>query len=288
MSLSFVSFARAHGVVIEPAKLFAGERIRRCPTIEHPRKENGAYFWDGHRGWVFNWEDGAKVQWWNDPSARPWTEAEKAEWKRKRDAANTAQQKQYEQAAKQAETLIAKAAQDHHNYLEYKGLKEVKGLVLPDGALAVPMRNVITNKLQGCQTIRWDAEQRTYIKKMQFGMQARNAVFRLGPKSAQETILCEGYATGLSIEMAARRMRLNASVLVCFSDRNLVNVSSQIKGRKYAYADNDKSGAGERAAQDAEIAYCMSDTLGNDANDDHRKSGLMVVCKKLMEVRMQT
>ena len=105
MSLSFISFARAHGGVIEPAKLIAGERLRRCPTIEHPRKENGAYFWDGHRGWVFNWEDGAKVQWWNDPSARPWTEAEKAEWKRKRDAANTAQQKQYEQAAKQARRL---------------------------------------------------------------------------------------------------------------------------------------------------------------------------------------
>ena len=44
------AFARAHGVVIEPAKLYAGERIRRCPTVNHPKKENGAYFWDGQRG----------------------------------------------------------------------------------------------------------------------------------------------------------------------------------------------------------------------------------------------
>ena len=285
MSLSFVSFARAHGVVIEPAKLYAGERIRRCPTVNHPKKENGAYFWDGQRGWIFNWEAEAAVQWWNDPNAQPWTDAEKQEWKRRRESAKTAQQRQYASSAARAQELIEQAEVGHHNYLEYKGLKESKGLVSQDGSLLVPMRNVITNKVQGVQTIRWITEQTRYEKKMLFGMQARNAVLRLGPKTAQETILCEGYATGLSIEAAARQMRLSASVLVCFSDRNLVAVSDQLRGKKYAYADNDASGAGERAAVDAGIAYCMSDTLGHDANDDHKRCGLMTVCKKLMSVR---
>ena len=147
------------------------------------------------------------------------------------------------------------------------------------------MRNVRTSGLQGIQTIRWKPEERRYEKKMLFGMQASNAVLRLGPKTAREAILCEGYATGLSIELAARQMRLNAAVLVCFSDRNLVQVASQIPGKKYAYADNDVSGAGERAAVDAGIPYCMSETLGHDANDDHKRHGLMAVCKKLMAVR---
>ena len=285
MSLSFVTFARAHGVVIEPARLFAGDRIRRCPTVDHPKKENGAYFWDGQRGWVFNWEAEASVQWWHDANARPWTEAEKQEWKRKRESAKTAQQQQYARSAKQAEALIAQASPDHHSYLEIKGFKDAKGLVLPDGVLIVPMRNVVTNKLQGVQTIRWITEQVRHEKKMLFGMQARNAVLRLGPKTANETILCEGYATGLSLEVAARQMRLNAAVLVCFSDRNLVNVATQVRGKKYAYADNDESGAGERAAIDAGVAYCMSDTPGYDANDNHKRNGLMTVCKKLMEVR---
>lgn len=285
MSASFVDFARSHGVVINPARLIPGERIRRCPTIEHPKKDNGAYFWDGQRGWVFAWDGLAAVQWWNDPNARPWTEAEKAEWRRRRDAARTAQQRQYAQAAQRAEAMIGQATPGHHNYLEYKGLRDAQGLVLPDGALLIPMRNVITNKVQGLQTIRWLSEQTRYEKKMLFGMQASNAVLRLGPRSSQETIFCEGYATGLSIEIAARQMRLNAAVLVCFSDRNLVQVADQVQGKKYAYADNDASGAGERAAVDAGIPYCMSDTLGHDANDDHRRIGLMAVCKKLMEVR---
>ena len=285
MSMSFIDFGRAHGLSINPAKLHPSERIKRCPTIEHPKKDNGAYFWDGERGWVFAWDGEASVQWWNDPHAKPWTEEDKAEWKRKREAMRTAQQHKYLAAADRAQQRINEAQPGHHTYLEYKGLKECQGLIAPDGSLLVPMRNVATGKLQGVQSIRWMADQMRYEKKMQYEMQARNAVLRLGPQMARETILCEGYATGLSIELAARQMRLQAAVLVCFSDSNLVNVSGQIKGKQYAYADNDASGAGERAALDAGIPYCMSDTLGNDANDDHKRHGLMAVCKKLMSVR---
>ena len=49
--MSFILFARAHGVDIEPSKLFPSDRIRRCGTVEKPRSGNGAYFWDGQRGW---------------------------------------------------------------------------------------------------------------------------------------------------------------------------------------------------------------------------------------------
>ena len=67
----FVTFARAHGVLIDD--LVASERIRRCPTEQNPLKKNGAFMWDGERGFVFAWDGEAKAQWYSDPTARPWT-----------------------------------------------------------------------------------------------------------------------------------------------------------------------------------------------------------------------
>ena len=78
--------------------------------------------------------------------------------------------------------------------------------------------------------------------------------------------------------MAVRQMRLNAAVLVCFSDSNMVHVAALTKGsRRYVFADNDKSGAGERAAKETGLPYCMSPTLGEDANDLHKREGLVAV-----------
>ena len=57
----FVTFAHSHGVLIDHAKLFASQRIRRCPTTENPRTLNGAYFWDGERGWVWAWDGEGKA-----------------------------------------------------------------------------------------------------------------------------------------------------------------------------------------------------------------------------------
>ena len=80
-------------------------------------------------------------------------------------------------------------------------------------------------------------------------------------------------------------MRLNAAVLVCFSDVNMRQVSGLVQGLKYAFADNDVSGAGERATQAAGLAYCMSDVVGEDANDLHQRAGLLAVSMKLMTAR---
>ena len=281
----FIDFARAHGIEINAAQFTPSQRIKRCPTTDKPRSKNGAFFFDGTRGWVFNWSGDASVHWWNDPNARPWTEAEKEQFHRQRDAAKSAQQRSYAEAAQRAQALLDSARPAFHDYLHLKGFPALPGAVLDDSALAVPMRNVVTNRLQGLQLIRWEADARKWVKKMTYGMQARNAVFRMGPPKAQESILCEGYATGLSLEAAARQLRLHAAVVVCFSAGNIKPVADQIQGRKYVYADNDKSGAGERAAIDAGLPYCMSDTVGFDANDDHQKHGLMAVCKKLMDLR---
>lgn len=282
--MSFVTFARAHG--LEIGDLVARDRIQRCGTVDKPRSKNGAFFFDGSRGWVFNWSGEARTQWYDDPNATPWTEEEKRAWAVKRRMAAVEQERKYENAALRAAVLLRSTVPGTHDYLIRKGLPKIDGLVLPEGELLVPMRNLGTNELQGAQIIRWLPDEVKWEKKMVPGMRAKGAVLRLGPKHAAETILCEGYATGLSIELAARQLRLNVSVLVCFSDSNMVHVAGLLtKGKRLVFADNDASGAGERAAQATGLPYCMSEIEGEDANDLHVRAGLMAVCSLLMKAR---
>ena len=70
---NFIDFARAHGLEIDPGRLYPSDKIRRCGTVEKPRSGNGAYFYDGQRGWVFDWSGAAQTIWYNDPNAKPWT-----------------------------------------------------------------------------------------------------------------------------------------------------------------------------------------------------------------------
>jgi len=124
-----------------------------------------------------------------------------------------------------------------------------------------------------------------YEKKMMPGMRARNAVFFLGDRGSPETWIVEGYATGLSLHAALRSVGLKASVVVCFSASNMVAVADQIQGKRYIYADNDLSSTGQKSAEQTGLPWTMSDTVGFDANDDHKKTGLFSVVAKIMKLR---
>ena len=282
--MNFIDFARAHGVEIDPSRFYPSDKIRRCGTVDKPRSLYGSYLWDGQRGWVFNWADEARTIWYEDPNAKPWTPEEKRAWMLKRQVANDAKDEAYERAAGRADMVLRSAKMATHNYLALKGFPELEALVLDDHLL-IPMRNVSTNRLQGYQDIFWDGEERKWNKKMLTGMRARNAVLYMGDREAPEAWLVEGYATGLSLHAALRSVGLKASVVVCFSASNLVAVADQIKGRKFIYADNDESKTGEKAAIETGLPWTMSDTVGHDANDDHKKSGLFAVVAKIMKLR---
>lgn len=282
---TFIDFARAHGVDIDHSRFFASERIQRCGTVDKPRSKNGAFFWDGARGWIWNWQAEARIQWFDDPHAKPWTEADKQAWRARRDAMRANQDAEHQRAARRAAELLRSAKPGEHNYLHVKGFPDAQGLVLPDGALLVPMRDLRSNDLRGAQLIRWVELDRKYEKKMLPGMRARGAVFRMGDRTASETFFVEGYATGLSLVAALRSVGLRAAVLVCFSASNMVEVARQVPGRGFVYADNDVSETGQIAAEKTGLPYCMSDTVGFDANDQHLQHGLMSVAAKVMEVR---
>lgn len=283
---TFIDFARAHGVQIEPSRFMPGERIRRCGTVDKPKSTNGAWYWDGSRGFVWNWSGEARPQWFEDQNAKPWTDAEKRAWALRQQTDKATREAGYKNAALRADIALRSAKLQTHNYFEFKGFKDELGFVAEDGSLLIPMR-ALSGRLQGLQVIRWIEDERRYEKKMTPGMRAKGAVFRIGRPQAPETILVEGYVTGLSVASAQRSVGMPASVLVTFSDSNMVHVAPMVQGRCMVYADNDKSGAGERAAKETGLPYCMSDTVGNDANDDHQSIGLIAVAKKIMEVRMR-
>jgi len=279
--MTFSAFLLSHGLL--PKDVYASSKVQRCPTATHPRSDNGAYFYDGYRGWCMDWANDAGVNWWS--SGKEWTAAEKRDFEQQRIAQAKRRREGHIKAAQRAAEIIKSCKPDTHNYLRSKQLPEVNGLVTDSGDLVVPMRG-LDNSLQGAQIIHWNLDTREWEKKMIPGMRAKGAVLRIGGHRTAETWLCEGYATGLSVYEAIKRLRLNASVLVCFSDRNMVQVTNDVSGNRFVFADNDKSQAGLRAAQDTGLPYCMADTEGWDANDLHDKAGLMAVCKKIMEARM--
>ena len=285
--MSFIDFAYRCNVLIDPSKLYASDKIKRCGTVEKPRSGNGAYFWDGERGWVMDWSGEARVVWYEDPHAKPWTDAEKRAWAEKRKMAANEQEKKYENAALKATAILRSCELKEHGYLMYKGLKEEKGLVLDD-KLMVPMRNVVTNKIQGYQAIWWVQDEMKYEKKMMPGMRAKNAVLTLGTRGADEAWLVEGFATGLSLRNALRSIGINAAVVVCFSASNMLQVADQIPGKRYIFADNDESKTGEKTAIQTGLPWTMADTVGFDANDLHCKNGLFAVAAKVMECRSKS
>jgi len=282
--MNFIEFARINGLEIDPSKFYESDKIRRCGTTEKPKSLNGSYLWDGQRGWVFDWSGEARVIWFEDPHAKPWTDEEKRLWALKRASAATEQDKRYQETAEYAETILRSAKLDNHPYLEIKGFKDMRGLVL-DEKLLIPMRNVVTNKLQGYQAIWWDEPNRRYEKKMMYGMQAKNAVLYLGNRDLPECWLVEGFATGMSLRHALRSVGLSAAVVVCFSASNLVQVADQIPGTRYVFADNDESKTGEKAAIQTGLPWTMADTVGWDANDLHLKESLFAVVAKIMDLR---
>jgi putative DNA primase/helicase len=85
--------------------------------------------------------------------------------------------------------------------------------------------------------------------------------------------------------MALKQMRLAATVVVTFSAGNLQFVASQLRGRRFVFADNDTSGTGQRVAGATSLPWTMSDVVGEDANDLHQRAGLMAVVKLVAKCR---
>jgi putative DNA primase/helicase len=154
-----------------------------------------------------------------------------------------------------------------HPYLEAKGFKDEQGNVLwQDGkpVLLIPMR--VGGSLVGLQQIDEDGG-----KKFLYGQRTSNAVFTFDNKGMN--VLCEGYATALSVRLAFKQMKQRYTLHVCFSAGNMAKVAAGLEPG-LLIADNDASGTGQRVADESGWKYWLSDRVGEDANDYHQRVGL--------------
>lgn len=268
--MDFASFARANGLLIRDVR--ADGRIHRCPTVEKPRKRNGAYRFDGEWGWCQSWDTMTEPAIFK-PDNRPIAPQPR------RRAPAMDEQAARRRAAEQAAEIVRRCQYGEHPYLARKGFPAAQGLIDEAGRLVIPMRSV--GAYARIQSLQWiDAEG---AKKFLPGGQAKGGVFRIG--SGDDTWLCEGYATGLSLAAALRSLYWPAAVVVCFSAGNLRHVAHVLPGRRYVMADNDASQTGERAASGTGLPWVMPAAVGTDANDLHVGHGVRALAELMRGVR---
>lgn len=165
-----------------------------------------------------------------------------------------------------------------HAYLERKGFPELIGFVRGE-RLLIPMRDSARYRdLINLQQI-WPDGTKRFLP----GGRARGAIHRLGAPHPWHTILCEGYATGLSVDAALSLISPSHAVVVCFSANNLVMVAERFP-KAFIAADNDKSATGEESAQRTGLKWTMPYEVGTDWNDVHVNMGLHVVVERMREL----
>jgi len=265
--MRFEDFARVHGLILDNLQL---DRWIPTPTEDHPRKHNGRYKFLGNVGWVQNWATMEKPATW---FAEGHT-IDSPQIQRSIDDSRKRQIESSEKAAKKAGWILHQTELKTHPYLASKGFPEELGNVWEkDGndILVIPMR--IESRLVGVQLIDNEGN-----KKFLHGQTTKGASFCMNAKGIP--IFCEGYATALSIRECMKASNIKYAIYVCFSASNLKHIARSIPDG-FIVADNDPNGIGEKSAKETGKPYWLSETVGNDFNDDHMALGTFKMSQKL-------
>jgi len=268
--MDFIQFARSHGIIIDahpPLGVW-----KRFPTEDHPRSRNGAVKYMGDVGFVQNHATSTVVSIWKPDS--PVTAEEKKISVAAIRQADDQRRKQQQIAIQRAIGMLNGSGFSTHPYLEKKGFADEQGNVLwVEGkpVLLIPMR--VAGSLVGLQQIDADGG-----KKFLYGQRTSGATFTFDNKGVN--VVCEGYATALSVRAAMKQMKQRYTLHVCFSAGNMIKVASGLESG-IVIADNDASGTGQEAAQKIGWPTWMSDRTGEDANDFHMRVGMFAFTQSL-------
>jgi putative DNA primase/helicase len=261
--MDFVNFAQAHGILIDRVPPMG--RWVRLPTKDHPKKRNGAVKYMGDHGLVQNWAEMDEVAVWHtDSDLKP---ADRAAIARRAKEAQKQIELGQKRAAQKAEWILSQCELATHPYLARKGFPDEMANVWQTESgllLVVPMR--AGRELVGCQLIAEDGSKRFLT-----GQRTSDAAFVIDNRGAP--VLCEGYATGLSVRAALNAIRAHYALFVCFSAHNLARVAKTLP-TGLVVADNDVSGTGERVAKETGWPYFLPPTVGQDFNDWHQATSL--------------
>ena len=255
--MTFEQFAALHGLRI-PSIVFG--KWARVPTEDKPKHRNGAYKLLDGIGFVQNHATMTEVAVWRpDGADAKAPQVDRALIERaEREAAQ-----RREKAAQRAELMLSQCELAPHPYFAAKGFPDHLVNVL-DGKAVIPMRSA--GRIVGCQLIDEEGG-----KKFLPGQASGGAEFVMDAKGRH--VVCEGYATGLSVQRALANLKQRATIHVCFSAGNMARIARDLP-TGLVIADNDASGTGERVAKDIGWPYWMSDVVGEDANDAHQRAGL--------------
>jgi putative DNA primase/helicase len=268
--MDFQQFAQSHGLIVRD---IIPNRWVVTPTIDHPRSGNGRYKFLGDVGWVQNWATMQSPATWRPDGNSP-------QPVRRYDQSSAIRERQElaDKASRKAGWIMHQTKLGTHRYLEDKGFVKEEGNIWEDGLdkyLVIPMR--ISGKLVGCQLIDNKGK-----KKFLYGQTSKGAEFTIDAKGFP--IFCEGYATGLSIREAMIANKMLYTIHICFSANNMKLIASK-SPKGLIVADNDSSGVGESIAKETGKPYWISDTVGEDFNDYHRRTGIFksaLALKKLL------
>ena len=271
--MDFIQFARSHGIIINdlpPVGVW-----KRYPTQDHPRKRNGACKYMGTHGFVQNHALSTVTSLWKPDSV------DRLNLDMRAIVIGQAQAEQ--QRRKLATEAVGKAVRmlndsgySTHAYLTAKGFPDEQGSVLlieSKPVLLIPMRR--GKSLVGVQQIWEDG-----TKKFLYGQRSSGATFCFDNKGVN--IVCEGYATALSVRAAMKQLKRRYTIHVCFSAGNMVRVAEGLE-QGLVIVDNDESGTGQRAAEEIGWPIWMSDRVGEDCNDYMRRVGLFGLSQSLTQ-----
>lgn len=169
-----------------------------------------------------------------------------------------------EVAAETCETIweSASAASPDHPYLRRKGIAPHGSRVTGDGRLIVPLFSA-DGELASLQYISADGEKRYHP-----GGSVAGKFWSIGSDTEGVVYLAEGFATAATIHETTGK-----AVFVAYSAHNLVPVTQYLRERfpsVVIVADNDESGVGQSAAEQAAAKYgarVVVPPLRGDAND---------------------
>lgn len=269
--MTFIDFCRAHGVLIDQLpRIGVWQRFR---TADKPAHRNGAVKFMGDHGFVQNHATMQEIASWR-------SEGESREGAQRiqqvaNDAAKEIARKQA-QAAQKAAQMLSECELKAHPYMASKGFPEERVNVLGE-LMMVPMW--VGRDIVGVQQIDADGG-----KKFLFGQRCSLAQYIFTASNGPH-ILCEGYATALSVRLAMARLKRPYTIHVCFSAGNLKKVAQTLQSG-FVVADNDESLTGERIAKEIGWPYWISDKVGEDFNDAHLRKGLFPLSQELQKMFM--
>lgn len=269
--MNFDQFAAAHGVIV--GRIVPG-KWQRFPTTDKPRHRNGAVKHMGTWALVQNWATQTEPSIWRSEGESTAAQNRIAEVAQQahRETSAAAQK-----AAQKAETMLSECELATHPYFASKGFPDELVNVWKkdeENIALIPMRSA--GRIVGAQCVTPDGD-----KKFLYGQRSSNAEFVFGNRGMN--VLCEGYATGLSVIRVMQALKVPARVHVTFSAGNMKKVAAALSSG-YVIADNDASGTGEKAASEIGWPYWMSEAVGEDFNDAHQRLGLFGLSMQLKKV----